>query len=213
MRSFPRPVGESASCTGPTAKTTILYWWGHETTIQAALRRWMVSSLSNGHVKGWRERYEFFPHWHNFRKGGPASRNLTLCTAASLAAALVTAMSSGAAYAAGPTHICYLSAGVSENGVAPNNSINALFALGSSYLFTGQYGQNGNISFNGNWTAWIGYSTHSDYILVGARRSFSEDSRGKRATAVASPEQRRRLPRKSSVGRCPAMLLSRAVVS
>jgi hypothetical protein len=101
------------------------------------------------------------------------SRKLKLSAAMSLAVGLMTAMSSGVAHAAGPTQICYLSMGVSANGVAPGSSVDYIFALGGAYVISGQYDQNGNIAFNGNWSAWWGYSTQGNYVIAGGRNDGS----------------------------------------
>jgi hypothetical protein len=72
------------------------------------------------------------------------------------------------AYAAGPTQICYETAGVRASLVEPDASIDVLFDYAGAFEFTGQYNQNGNYGTVGNWADWWGQSTSGGYVLVGS---------------------------------------------
>jgi hypothetical protein len=73
-----------------------------------------------------------------------------------------------AAYAAGPTKICYSTVGVSEASVSPGASVSALLSWSGAFMFTGQYIQNGNYGYSSDWGDYWAQSETGDYILVGS---------------------------------------------
>lgn len=94
-------------------------------------------------------------------------------TAAAVLGIGTVALAPGSAHAGGPTDICNNSAGISQNVVGEQNSVNAAFAYNNDFVLTGLFIQNGNQSVSAYWVSWRTQIAGTNKVIVGARNDTS----------------------------------------